>query len=108
MAQAVVVCYALFDPLVAAAVLAGRGEADAEVHPALQVQPSLLSAPTYSCSKLLNSCGHPFSACVKLFSFSDQFCPKRWPSSSRSTKAPLKSARARAPNATYLRSSQGV
>ncbi len=33
MAQALVVCYALFDPLFAAAVLAGCGEADAEVHP---------------------------------------------------------------------------
>jgi hypothetical protein len=32
MAQAVVVCYALFDPLFAVAVLAGCGEADAEVH----------------------------------------------------------------------------
>ncbi|KAH9557665.1 hypothetical protein CY35_07G096100 [Sphagnum magellanicum] len=50
MAQAVIVCYALFDPLVAAAVLAGRGEADAEVHPALQLRPSLLSAPTLAVS----------------------------------------------------------
>ncbi len=84
------------------------------------------SIGSYSCSKLLNSCGHSFSACVKLhsfsacvklhsfsacvklFSFSDQFCPKRWPSSSRSPRAPLKSARPRTPNASYLRSSQGV
>jgi flagellar biosynthesis GTPase FlhF len=69
---------------------------------------AISSLGSYSCSKLLNSCGHSFSACVKLFSFSDQFCPKRWPSSSRSTRAPLKSARARAPIASYLRSSQGV
>jgi hypothetical protein len=32
MAQAVVVCYALFDPLFAAAMLVGCGEVDAEVH----------------------------------------------------------------------------